>query len=172
MGSVGTRCLILLLESDDGHPLLMQFKEAGPSVLEPFCAPSPFAEHGERVVQGQRLMQATGDIFLGWARLHSDIDGLRDFYFRQLWDGKGSVDPATLRPNGLSRYATLCGRTLALGHARTRNVESIAGYLGDDTTFDEAVAAFAAAYADIVEGDFRQHAAAIASGRIPAVHDV
>jgi uncharacterized protein (DUF2252 family) len=172
VGSVGTRCMIVLLESDDGHPLLMQFKEARASVLESFCESSPFDEHGERVVQGQRLMQATGDIFLGWARLHGGDDRARDFYFRQLWDGKGSLDPATLRPNGLSMYTALCGQTLALAHARTRNVESIAGYLGDDATFDEAIGTFAAGYADIVEDDFGAHAAAIASGRLHAVRGV
>ena len=171
VGSVGTRCLVVLLESDDGHPLFMQFKEAGASVLEPYCAPSPFAEHGERVVQGQRLMQTTGDIFLGWARRNRG-DGVRDFYFRQLWDGKASLDPSTLRQNGLSLYAALCARTLGFAHARTRNVEQIAGYLGDDTTFDEAVSVFADGYADIVEGDFEQHAAAIATGRIHAVRDI
>ncbi len=171
VGSVGTRCMILLLESGDGHPLFLQFKEAGPSVLEPYCGASPFSEHGERVVQGQRLMQTTGDIFLGWSQLHRDGAAF-DFYFRQLWDGKGSFDPEGMRPEGLQLYAAVCGDSLALAHARSGDASMIAGYLGDDETFDAAVTSFAAGYADIVEADHGVHAAAIASGRIDAIRDI
>ena len=171
VGSVGTRCMIVLLESGDGHPLFLQFKEAGPSVLEPFCGASPYAEHGERVVQGQRLMQTTGDIFLGWSQLHRS-ERTTDFYFRQLWDGKGSFEPESMRPDGFELYAAVCGGALALAHARSGDASMISGYLGDEATFDEAIADFASGYADIVEGDHGVHAAAIASGRIEAVVDI
>ncbi len=171
VGSVGTRCMIVLLESGDGHPLFLQFKEAGPSVLEPYCGASPYGEHGERVVQGQRLMQTTGDIFLGWSQLHRE--GLTtDFYFRQLWDGKGSFDPEAMRPAGFELYAAVCGDALALAHARSGDAAMISGYLGTDQTFDDAVTDFASGYADIVEGDHGVHAAAIASGRLEAIRDI
>jgi Uncharacterized protein conserved in bacteria (DUF2252) len=171
VGSVGTRCMIVLLESGDGHPLFLQFKEAGPSVLEAYCGASPYAEHGERVVQGQRLMQTTGDIFLGWSQLHRDGD-TTDFYFRQLWDGKGSFDAESMRPAGFEMYASVCGDALALAHARCGDASMISGYLGTEPTFDEAVTDFASGYADIVEADHGVHAAAIASGRIEAILDI
>ena len=171
VGSVGTRCMIVLLESGDGHPLFLQFKEAGPSVLEPYCGASPYAEHGERVVQGQRLMQTTGDIFLGWSQFHRE-GHTTDFYFRQLWDGKGSFDPESMRPVGFEIYAAVCGDTLALAHARCGDAAMISGYLGTEPTFDDAVTDFASGYADIVEGDHGVHAAAIASGRIEAIRDI
>jgi uncharacterized protein (DUF2252 family) len=171
VGSVGTRCLILLLESGDGDPLFLQFKEAGASVLEPYCGASTFEQHGERVVEGQRLMQTTGDIFLGWSQLHRN-DTTTDFYFRQMWDGKGSFDTDVMRPIGLERYAEVCGRALALAHARSGDAALISGYVGDDATFDDVVATFADGYADITEADHGMHAAAAAQGRIEAVVDI
>ena len=168
VGSVGTRCLIVLLESGDGEPLFLQFKEATASVLEPYTAPSEF-EPGERVVIGQRLVQTMGDIFLGW----SHADGIRSdtthyFYFRQMWDGKGSVDVESMGGRRLQRYAATCGSVLAIAHARSGDAAMIAGYLGDDDTFDHAVAQFAHAYADLTEADHAAHLAAIASGRVDA----
>ncbi|GAB92244.1 DUF2252 domain-containing protein [Gordonia rhizosphera] len=173
VGSVGTRCLIILLETGDGEPLFLQFKEATTSVLEPYLGPSQFAQAGERVVQGQRLMQATGDVFLGWARFTSPQQDHRvDFYFRQLWDGKGSLVVEEMGARLLAGYARMCGATLALAHARSGDAASIQGYLGDDDIFDDAVADFASAYADITERDHAAHLAAIAADRVHAVSDV
>jgi uncharacterized protein (DUF2252 family) len=171
VGSVGTRCMILLLESGDGDPLFLQFKEATESVLAPYCGASRFEQHGERVVEGQRLMQSMGDIFLGWSQFHGPHK-VTDFYFRQMWDGKGSFDTAVMRPVGLERYSAVCGQALALAHARSGDAGLISGYLGDDATFDDAIATFADGYADITEGDHGTHAAAIAQGRIEAVRDI
>ena len=167
VGSVGTRCLIVLLESDQGAPLFLQFKEATQSVLEPYAGPSGYDRAGERVVRGQQLMQATGDILLGWS--HTDSrDGGRtiDFYFRQMWDGKGSADVDQMGPKRLASYAWQCGAVLALAHARTGDGAAIHGYLGDDTTADEALADFAERYADLNERDHAAHRDAIADGRI------
>ncbi len=173
VGSVGTRCLIVLLETGDGEPLFLQFKEATTSVLETYLGASRFAEAGERVVQGQRLMQATGDVFLGWARFTSPRrDRPVDFYFRQLWDGKGSLVVEEMGEKLLGRYAHMCGATLALAHARSGDAASIQGYLGDDDTFDHAIIEFASAYADITERDHAAHLAAIAAGRVDAESDV
>jgi uncharacterized protein (DUF2252 family) len=173
VGSVGTRCLILLCETADGDPLFLQLKEATTSVLEPHLGASAFDEHGERVVQGQRLMQTAGDVFLGWGRFHSSAQQRSvDFYVRQLWDGKGSADIATMRSRTLRIYGELCGRTLALAHARTGDAAAISGYLGDDATFDEAVASFAEAYADLTDADHRAHVAAIAAGDVTVIRDL
>ena len=172
VGSVGTRCLIVLLESGDGEPLFLQFKEASASVLEPHTAPSEY-EPGERVVMGQRLTQTMGDIFLGW----SHAEGLRGgathhFYFRQMWDGKGSIDVASMGAKRLRRYARTCGTVLAIAHARSGDAAMIAGYLGDDDTFDRAVTDFAHAYADLTEADHAAHLVAIAGGRVAAADDI
>ncbi|WP_438853999.1 DUF2252 domain-containing protein [Agromyces sp. M3QZ16-3] len=173
VGSVGTRCVIALLTTADGEPLVLQFKEATASVLEPYLGPRDFAEAGERVVQGQRLMQASGDVLLGWARYDSPRSRRPlDFYARQLWDGKGSLVVEAMGGKVLSRYAGLCGATLALAHARSGDATAIKGYLGDDDTFDRAVVEFASAYADLTERDHAAHLAAIADGRIHAVRDV
>lgn len=166
VGSVGTRCLIVLLQSDCGAPLFLQFKEATASVLEAYSSPSDFAEAGERVVRGQRLMQAAGDVFLGWSRYRNSDGGAVDFYFRQLWDGKGSADVERLGPKRLKNYAAHCGGTLALAHARTGDAATISGYLGDDATIDHAIAEFAERCADLNEADHAAHADAIASGRV------
>jgi uncharacterized protein (DUF2252 family) len=165
VGSVGTRCFVVLLEGrDENDPLLLQAKEATASVLAPYLSYSSHANHGERVVVGQRLMQATPDIFLGWTR----GPGGRDFYFRQLWDMKGSVDVTTLRPRGLGFYGGLCARSLARAHARSGDSIAISAYLGTSDTFDGAVADFAEAYADQNELDHAAFVKAIADGRIQA----
>ncbi len=167
VGSVGTRCLIVLLESGDGSPLFMQFKEATRSVLEPYVGGAGFAEAGERVVRGQRLMQATGDILLGWSRYERADGSHVDFYFRQLWDGKGSAVVDEMGPKRLARYGAECGAALALAHARTGDGAAISGYLGDDETADHALAEFAERYADLNAADHAAHEAAIGDGRVP-----
>ncbi len=163
VGSVGTRCLMLVLEGrDQEDPLILQAKEATASVLEEFAGGSGHANHGERVVVGQRLMQATPDIFLGWTR----GPGGRDFYVRQLWDMKGSVDVATLRPEGLGFYGAICAWALARAHARTGDSVAITAYLGSGDVFDGAAADFAETYADQNARDHAAYVAAITSGRV------
>jgi uncharacterized protein (DUF2252 family) len=163
VGSVGTRCFVVLLEGrDEGDPLILQAKEATASVLDPYVESSHHANHGERVVVGQRLMQATPDIFLGWTR----GPGGRDYYFRQLWDMKGSVDVATLRPPGLGFYGGICAQSLARAHARSGDSVAITAYLGTSETFDAAVADFSEAYADQNEKDYAAFTKAIADGAI------
>ena len=165
VGSVGTRCFVVLLEGrDQGDPLLLQAKEATASVMDPYVTSSLHANYGERVVVGQRLMQATPDIFLGWTR----GPGGRDFYFRQLWDMKGSVDTTTLRAPGMGFYGGLCARSLARAHARSGDAVAIAAYLGTSDTFDGALADFAEAYADQNERDHAAFVAAIEAGTIPS----
>ena len=165
VGSVGTRCFVIGLQGrDEQDPLILQAKEATQSVLEPYVMGKAFANHGERVVVGQRLMQATSDIFLGWAR----GPGGRDYYFRQLWDMKASVDTSALQPPGMSFYGGLCAWTLAAAHARTGDAVAISAYLGTSDTFDGAVADFAEAYADQNEIDYQAFRAAIAAGKVSA----
>jgi uncharacterized protein (DUF2252 family) len=172
VGSVGTRCLIVLMESGDGEPLFLQFKEAVASVLEPYTAPSEF-EPGQRVVIGQRLTQTTGDILLGWSHGGNEqTGGTHYYYFRQLWDGKGSADVDEMGGRQLRGYAELCGKVLAIAHARSGDAAMIAGYVGEDETFDHAVAVFADQYADLTELDHAAHLAAIESGRIAAIDDI
>ncbi len=171
VGSVGTRCLIVLLESGDGEPLFLQLKESTASVLERHLVASEF-EPGERVVIGQRLMQTTGDILLGWSHFDDPDGDRRYFYIRQLWDGKGSADLAGMKGDDLDRYGGNCGTALALAHARAGDASLIAGYLGSKDTFDQAIAAFASAYARCNERDHRAHLEAIDDGRIAAVRDV
>jgi uncharacterized protein (DUF2252 family) len=166
VGSVGTRCFVMILEGrDENDPLILQAKEATASVLEEHFAASTCANHGERVVIGQRLMQATPDIFLGWTR----GPGGRDFYLRQLWDMKGSVDTTTLQPEGLGFYGGICAWALARAHARSGDSVAISAYLGTSDTFDGAIADFAEAYADQNERDHSAYRAAIKAGRIPTV---
>ena len=163
VGSVGTRCFILVLQGrDENDPLILQAKEATASVLEPHFAPSAHDHHGQRVVVGQQLMQATPDIFLGWTR---GVLG-RDFYLRQLWDMKGSVDTTTLQPLGLGFYAAICGQALARSHARSGDAVAISAYLGTSDTFDGAIADFSETYADVNERDHAAYVAAIAAGTI------
>jgi uncharacterized protein (DUF2252 family) len=168
VGSVGTRCLIVLLQSDQGAPLFLQLKEATRSVLEPYAGPSGFDRAGERVVRGQRLMQSTGDILLGWSHVEGDRDRTIDFYCRQLWDGKGSAEVDQMGPKRLKNYAWHCGGTLALAHVRTGDGAAISGYLGDDRAADEIFVEFGERYADLNEGDHMAHEWAIESGRVEA----
>jgi uncharacterized protein (DUF2252 family) len=174
VGSVGTRSwVLLLLGRDERDPLFLQIKEAEASVLEPLLGRSRFANHGQRVVEGQRLMQASSDIFLGWIRTKETLDGeLRDFYVRQLWDWKSSVDIETILPHGLAAYAVACGWTLARAHARSGDRIAIAAYLGKGDRFDRAIAAFAAAYADLNEKDHQALVDAVGSGRVRATEGV
>lgn len=162
VGSVGTRCYIALFAGDQDDHLFLQIKEVRPSVLEGRAGPSPFANNGERVVVGQRLMQSASDIFLGWSRAHNG-----DFYVRQLRDMKIAPNLTGYTPRLLAAYARLCGRTLARAHAKAGDAATIAGYLGNSTAFDEAIGQYAEAYADQVEKDFASFRAAIRSGRFP-----
>ena len=169
VGSVGTRAwIVLMLGRDDQDPLIIQAKEAQPSVLEPYLGTTEFASHGQRVVEGQRLMQAASDILLGWLSTEG-LDGVkRDFYVRQLWDSKGSAEIETMDPNGLAIYARVCGSTLAKAHARSGDAVAIAGYLGKSQVFDQALATFAETYADQNERDYQALEGAVESGRVVA----
>jgi uncharacterized protein (DUF2252 family) len=173
VGSVGTRCWILLMLGRDGtDPLFLQVKEAEESVLARFAGASKYHNQGERVVNGQRLMQAASDIFLGWQRF-AGLDGKnRDFYVRQLRDWKFSVDIAAMIPRGLRLYGELCGLTLARAHARSGDEIAIASYLGASDVFENAIAEFAVAYADQNERDFEAFTSAISSGRLIAERGV
>jgi uncharacterized protein (DUF2252 family) len=169
VGSVGTRAWVLLLEGRDAaDPLILQAKEAQASVLEAHLAPSAYANHGERVVEGQRAIQASSDILLGWQRVREDDGMHRDFYVRQLWDGKGSLDVGRMRSDRLSGYGRLCGWTLARAHARTGDRVAIAAYLGSGENFDRAIATFAEAYAERNEVDFQALEDAVDAGRLDA----
>jgi uncharacterized protein (DUF2252 family) len=170
VGSVGTRAWIALLLGRDGSdPLFLQMKEAEASVLEEFLGPSTFHNHGQRVVTGQRLMQATSDIFLGWLHVDSPLDGRsRDFYGRQLKDWKGAAEIDQMIPQGMRVYGKLCGWTLARAHARTGDRVAIASYLGNGTGFDRAILAFSIAYADQNERDYQHLVDAVQSGGIVA----
>jgi uncharacterized protein (DUF2252 family) len=169
VGSVGTRCWIaLMLGRDPDDPLFLQVKEAGESVLSPFVGASKFANQGQRVVVGQRLMQATSDIFLGWQRTTGLDEQQRDFYVRQLRDWKFSLDPELMVPRGMRLYGELCGWTLARAHARSGDRIAIAAYLGGSDKFDQAITQFADAYADQNERDYQALIDAVASGRITA----
>jgi uncharacterized protein (DUF2252 family) len=159
VGSVGTRCYVVLLLGDrHDDPLLLQVKQATASVLEPYAGRSGFGHPGHRVVHGQRLLQTASDIFLGWTG-----DGAADYYVRQLWDMKGSVNLETLDPADLVPYARLCGWVLARAHARSGDAAAISGYLGSGDRFDRAVASFAEAYADQTEADHAAFARALGS---------
>ena len=167
VGSVGTRAwVVLFVGRDKADPLILQFKEAQPSVLEPFLGKSQFANHGQRVVEGQRMMQAASDMMLGW--IHTEgVDGVeRDFYVRQLWDSKGSALVDVMEPETMNIYAQVCGQTLARAHARSGDPVAIASYLGTSDTFDRALASFAETYADQNERDYDVLKAASDSGRI------
>jgi uncharacterized protein (DUF2252 family) len=169
VGSVGTRAFIVLLQGRDAHdPLFLQIKEATASVLEAHLPKSRYRQHGQRVVQGQRMMQAASDIYLGWTK---GPDG-RDFYWRQLRDMKGAADVAAMRPAGLTLYARACGWTLARAHARSGDPVAIAAYLGANDAFSRSMADFAARYADQNERDYQEFAAAVRSGRLTATEGV
>jgi uncharacterized protein (DUF2252 family) len=167
VGSVGTRAWIVLMLGRDGEdPLLLQAKEAQASVLEPALGRSTFTSHGQRVVEGQRLMQAASDIMLGWIRVEAHDGVKRDFYIRQLWDSKGSALVESMTPNTMGAYADVCAWTLARAHARSGDAVAIATYLGSSDAFDGALAAFAETYADQNERDYEALADAADSGRI------
>jgi uncharacterized protein (DUF2252 family) len=170
VGSVGTRAWIALMVGRDGEdPLFLQMKEAEASVFEEFLGPSEFSNHGERVVVGQRLMQAASDIFLGWLHVESGLDGKeRDFYGRQLKDWKGSAEIEQMIPRGMALYGGLCGWTLARAHARSGDRIAIAAYLGKSASFDSAILEFCKAYAEQNERDYQALIAAVKSGRIVA----
>ena len=170
VGSVGTRAWIALLLGRDGQdPLFLQMKEAQASVLEEFLGASSFRNHGRRVVTGQRLMQASSDIFLGWVHVDAGLDGqARDFYGRQLRDWKGSAVIEQMMPTGLAQYGRLCGWTLARAHARSGDRIAIAAYLGKGSVFDRAILQFSRDYADQNELDYKALADAVESGRIKA----
>jgi uncharacterized protein (DUF2252 family) len=171
VGSVGTRAwVVLMLGIDHGDPLILQAKEATASVLEGFTETSPFESHGQRVVEGQRLMQAYGDILLGW---HHFPDSVRpDYYIRQLRDWKGSFEVATLDPQALAVYAKYCAWTLARAHARSGDRVAIAAYIDDQDVFDQAIADFSVAYADKNEQDFARLQEAASAGTISVQHGV
>jgi uncharacterized protein (DUF2252 family) len=169
VGSVGTRAwILLLLGRDDGDPLFLQFKEAQVSVLEPFLGKSRFTQHGERIVAGQRMMQAAADIMLGWERIEA-IDGeTKDFYIRQLWDAKMSALVDFMEPRAMGIYAQVCGRELARAHARAGDGIAISSYLGNGDTFDRAIAQFSESYADQNERDYAALKTAVEVGRVHA----
>jgi uncharacterized protein (DUF2252 family) len=164
VGSVGTRCAVVLLMADNNDPLFLQFKEALPSVLEPYARKSRYQYHGERVVTGQRMLQAASDIFLGWTR---DDQG-HDYYFRQLRDMKMTINVEDMPKEDWMEYVELCGWTLARTHARTGDAAQIAGYLGNSDPFDKAMVKFAFAYADQTQRDHEVFVKAVRSGRIKA----
>jgi len=165
IGSVGTRCMVGLFLSADGQPLFLQFKEACPSVLAPYAGKSAYANQGQRIVVGQRLMQSSSDIFLGWAEGRLG----RHFFGRQLRDMKFSVEVAAANPVQLKRYAAVCGSVLARAHARSGNAAMISGYLGKTDVFDQAIGTFSLAYADQTIRDHAALAAAVRAGRLEAV---
>jgi uncharacterized protein (DUF2252 family) len=173
VGSVGTQCWVaLMMGRDRDDPLFLQVKEAEASVLEPLEGASAFENHGERVVQGQWLMQAASDILLGWLRTAGLEGRERHFYVRQLWDGKASVEVEALPPEGLAIYGRVCGWTLARAHARSGDRIAIAAYLGKGDAFDRAITRFAERYADQNELDYRAVSDAVEAGRIEAGSDV
>jgi len=174
VGSVGTRCWIMLMFGrDESDPLFLQVKEAEASVLSRFVGASQYTNMGERVVAGQRLMQASSDIFLGWQRNEASLDGKpHDFYIRQLRDWKYSIDIEALMPHAMRLYGEACGWTLARAHARSGDRIAIASYMGGSDVFDKAIARFAAAYADQNERDHQSLVDAVASGRLTAERDV
>jgi len=167
IGSVGTRCYIGLLFSEDGHPLILQFKEAVRSVLEPYAGKSAYDNQGQRVVTGQRLLQSSSDIFLGWVRGRRGYD----FYVRQLRDMKMSIPVEGFSAVRLARYAQICGWTLARAHAKSGDAATISGYLGKSDAFDRAMGRFALAYADQTQKDHAALVRAIRSGRVEALSE-
>jgi len=170
VGSVGTRAFIVLLQGRDAQdPLFLQIKEATASVLEAYLPKSRFRQHGARVVQGQRMMQAASDIFLGWSK---GIDVTRDFYWRQLRDMKGSALVELMAPATLAVYARICGWTLARAHARSGDPVALAAYLGRKDAFDRSIIDFSERYANQNEKDYEQFVTAVKSGRLEAVQGV
>ncbi len=171
VGSVGTRCwIVLLIGRDESDPLFLQCKEAQPSVLEQVCGETPFGNQGQRVVEGQRAMQTSSDIFLGWVGTDANPEGVyRDFYIRQLWDWKLSPDIERMEPKGMAAFARICGWSLAHAHARSGDAIAVASYAGQGEQLDKALAAFAVAYADQNESDHRALLRAVRKKRLKAV---
>jgi uncharacterized protein (DUF2252 family) len=170
VGSVGTFCGIMLLMSGNGDALFLQFKQANASVLEPYAGASPYTHHGQRVVVGQRLMQAASDIFLGW--FTGTGSERRQFYVRQLRDAKVSANLEVAKPYNLVRYAAACGTALARAHARSGDPAVLSGYLGKNEVFEDAMTAYAVAYADQAERDFDAFKAAVRSGKIEVASEI
>lgn len=169
VGSVGTRAWVLLfLGRDDNDPLILQAKQAQDSVLERFVGSSRYDNHGRRVVEGQRLMQAASDVLLGWYHVVGFDGRPYNFYVRQMWDGKGAFDVEAMHESGWAGYAHLCAWTLARAHARTGDRIAIAGYMGGGSVFDKAIADFSAAYADQNQRDYEALKEAVESGRVAA----
>ena len=167
VGSVGTRAWIVVMQgADENDPLVLQVKEAQESVLERFVGKSKFKQHGQRVVEGQRAMQTASDMLLGWCRMLGEDGKRKDYYVRQLWDGKGSIDLSLLNPKQLETLAQACGWTLAHAHARTGDRFAIAAYLGDSEKFDKAIAKFADAYANQNEADYQRFMEALEAGEL------
>lgn len=167
VGSVGTRCFVALLEANStDDEIVLQQKEAGPSVLEPYLTQQEFANHADRVVIGQRLMQSASDIFLGWSRGFASSG--RDYYWRQLRDKKGTVNVSLLDVKGFKDYLACCSSCLALAHARSGDAAGISGYLDGGKPFDEAIANFGVSYAKQTEHDYHAMLDAIKAGRIIA----
>lgn len=164
VGSVGTRCAVVLLMAGEHDPLLLQFKQALPSVLEPYAGTSPYSNHGERVVTGQRMLQSASDMFLGWTR---DVKG-RSYYFRQLRDMNMKIDLEKMARSDWLEYINICGWTLARAHARTSDSALISGYLGKSDAFDSALVKFAVSYADQADRDHATLVKAIRAGRLKA----
>lgn len=170
VGSVGTRAFIVLPQGRDAQdPLFLQVKEATASVLEAYVGKGRYRQHGERVVQGQRMMQAASDIYLGWTK---GLDVRRHFYWRQLRDMKGSVEVEAMAPLGLTFYARTCGWTMARAHARSGDPVAMAAYLGASDGFDKSITDFSERYADQNEQDYEQFVEAVRSGRLEAVEGV
>jgi uncharacterized protein (DUF2252 family) len=167
IGSVGTRCWILLFFSEENHPLILQFKEACHSVLEPYTGKSAYENQGQRVVVGQRLMQSSSDIFLGWVRGEKGYD----YYVRQLRDMKFSIPTEGMTAQQLERYAEICGWVLARAHAKSGDSATISGYLGKSDNFDLAIGKFAVAYADQTERDHAALLKAVRAGRVEVLEE-
>lgn len=165
VGSVGTRCWMVLLQGPNGGPLFLQVKEAGQASLPRAFGARPRGHQGRRVVEGQRSLQAVSDVLLGWT---TDPVDDTDYFIRQLWDAKGSFDTSVMRPSGFRAYVRMCAWALARAHARTGDPASIAGYLGTSSTFSNSIAAFAESYADQTERDHAALVAALADGRLPS----
>jgi uncharacterized protein (DUF2252 family) len=168
VGSVGTRCAVILLMAGKDDPLCLQLKEALPSVLEPYAGKSRYSNHGERVVTGQRMLQAASDIFLGWTR---DDEG-RSYYLRQLRDMRMTIDVQGMVQEDWIEFIQICGWALARAHARTGDAARMAGYLGKNELFDQAIEKFALEYADQAERDYAALKKAIKAGKVAAHADV
>lgn len=168
VGSVGQRAWTSVwIARDIDDPMMIQMKEATYSVLEHYCGASPYATHGERVVQGQKLIQNTADVLLGWSSFMAEDGRPRDYYVRQLWNGKGSIDIDNLNASGLSDLSRMCAWSLAHAHARTGDSIAIANYMGGTDEFDQAIASFAVSYAEQNDEDYAVFKKLLKSGDLP-----